>query len=130
MVQRESGFTGDLVEFALIFGDIFSPIEPMIKLHSDLQALGLPTYLFSNTNALAIQHIRRQFSFFELFNGHILSFEHFAMKPGHCGLLIANRSLQIETPRLLEDRCLLTNAREVHFRFETAIRTVAHSWDL
>ncbi|MBI2948319.1 MAG: HAD family phosphatase [Verrucomicrobia bacterium] len=81
VVQRQAGFRGDLKEFGAIFGDIFSPIEPMIKLHADLRALGLPTYLFSNTNALAIEHIRGRYSFYGLFQGHILSFEHGAMKP-------------------------------------------------
>lgn len=80
-VRSQSGFRGDLAEFAEVFGDIFSPIDPMIKLHADLRALGLPTYLFSNTNALAVAHIRRRFPFYQLFHDHILSFEQGAMKP-------------------------------------------------
>jgi HAD superfamily hydrolase (TIGR01509 family) len=42
----------------------------------------LPTYIFSNTNELAIHHIRRNFPFFANFDGYILSYEHGAMKPG------------------------------------------------
>ncbi|MBM3839058.1 MAG: HAD family phosphatase [Verrucomicrobia bacterium] len=80
-VQRHSGFRGELTEFGAIFGDIFSPIKPMIRLHANLRTSGLPTYLLSNTNALAIEHIRRQFPFYGQFHGHILSFEHRAMKP-------------------------------------------------
>jgi FMN phosphatase YigB (HAD superfamily) len=80
-VQRHSGFRGGLKEFGAMFGDIFSPIEPMIRLHAEVRASGVPTYLLSNTNALAIEHIRRRFPFYGLFHGHVLSYEHGAMKP-------------------------------------------------
>ena len=76
-----TGFCGALEEFATSFGDIFTPIESMIQLHQALCQRGLPTYIFSNTNDLAIQHIRRRFPFFSNFTGHILSYEHGAMKP-------------------------------------------------
>jgi HAD superfamily hydrolase (TIGR01509 family) len=36
----------------------------------------------SNTNELAIEHIRRRFPFFKNFDGYVLSYEHNAMKPG------------------------------------------------
>src|SRR5205807_10479563 len=35
----------------------------------------------SNTNDLAIAHIRRSYPFFSAFDGYILSFEHGVMKP-------------------------------------------------
>ena len=41
----------------------------------------LITYIFSNTNELAVSYIRRAFPFFANFNGYILSYEHGAMKP-------------------------------------------------
>jgi len=31
-VKAAAGFTGDLAEFSELFGNIFSPIEPMIQL--------------------------------------------------------------------------------------------------
>jgi len=76
-----TGFCGDLGEFAQIFGDIFEPITPMVEIHSTLRKKGVPTYIFSNTNELAIGHIRRSYSFFSNFDGYILSYEHGAMKP-------------------------------------------------
>lgn len=76
------GFAGDFEEFATCFGDIFTPIEPMVELHAALRRHGLPTYIFSNTNDLAIRHIQRNFPFFANFDGYILSYEHRAMKPG------------------------------------------------
>jgi HAD superfamily hydrolase (TIGR01509 family) len=76
-----TGFRGDFEEFANSFGDIFAPIEPMIQLQAALRARGVPTYIFSNTNDLAVSHIRRNFPFFNHFDGYILSYEKRAMKP-------------------------------------------------
>jgi len=76
-----TGFCGGLQEFSELFGDIFFPIQPMIELHAELQRSGIPTYIFSNTNELATEHIRKRFPFFNTFNGYILSYEHGAMKP-------------------------------------------------
>lgn len=70
-------------QFEEIFSDIFRPIEPMILLQQSLRKSGYPTYLFSNTNAVAVRHIRQRYPFFEGFDGHILSYEHRAMKPDH-----------------------------------------------
>ena len=80
-VQSVTGFDGTLDEFAEFFADIFSPIEPMLKLHAALRQRGVPTYVFSNTNELAVGHIRKSFPFFSQFNGYVCSYEHGAMKP-------------------------------------------------
>lgn len=80
-VCHETGFLGDFEEFGALFGDIFVPIEPMVQLHAGLRERGLPTYIFSNTNDLAVRHIRRKFPFFANFDGYVLSFEHGFMKP-------------------------------------------------
>ena len=80
-VCTETGFVGDLDEFGGFFSDIFSEIGPMVELHSALRKLSIPTYIFSNTNDLAIAHIRRNFPFFNNFDGYILSYEVGAMKP-------------------------------------------------
>ena len=80
-VQRHTGFRGSFEEFAGFFADIFWEIPPMIELHATLRRQGIPTYIFSNTNDLAIGHIRRSFPFYSNFNGYILSYEVKAMKP-------------------------------------------------
>jgi len=77
----ETGFGAGLDEFCGFFSDIFVPIKSMVTLQAELREKGLPAYIFSNTNELAVEHIRRQFPFFENFDGYILSFEHGAMKP-------------------------------------------------
>lgn len=82
-LKSTTGFAGNLEEFSDIFCDVFSPIEPMISVHAELRERGVPTYIFSNTNFLQIGHIRRQFGFFQNFDGYILSCEHGVMKPDH-----------------------------------------------
>jgi FMN phosphatase YigB (HAD superfamily) len=76
-----TGYGGEFVDFCGVFADIFSPIQPMIDLHAALRARGVPTYIFSNTNDIAIEHIRKNFPFFNTFDGYILSYEVGAMKP-------------------------------------------------
>ncbi len=80
-VRQHTGFRGGFAEFASYFADIFWEIAPMIELHGALRRKGIPTYIFSNTNDLAIGHIRRDFPFFANFDGYILSYEVKAMKP-------------------------------------------------
>lgn len=80
-LQAVTGYDGTLGEFRSVFGDIFTPIEPMVALHAELRARGLPTYLFSNTNEMAVEFVRAQFPFFAAFDGYILSYEVRSMKP-------------------------------------------------
>src|SRR5438045_2941394 len=54
-VKALTGYRCDLETFRDIFGDIFTPITPMIELHAALVARGVPTYIFSNTNELAVR---------------------------------------------------------------------------
>jgi len=82
-IQQQTGFRASLEEFGNMFADIFSPIDPMIEMQSALRAKGIPTFIFSNTNELAVSHIQRNFPFFSGFNGYVYSFEHGAMKPDH-----------------------------------------------
>ncbi len=80
-VCAATGFCGDLEEFGVSFGDIFTPIEPMVQVQRTLRQQGYPTYIFSNTNELAVRHIRSAFPFFGDFDGYIYSYEQRAMKP-------------------------------------------------
>jgi HAD superfamily hydrolase (TIGR01509 family) len=52
-----------------------------IALHAELRQRGFKTFIFSNTNDLAIEHVRHNFPFFANFDGYIFSFEVGAMKP-------------------------------------------------
>jgi HAD superfamily hydrolase (TIGR01509 family) len=81
IVQTAVGFQGTAEEFGDYFAKIFTPITPMIELQATLRRRGFPTYIFSNTNDLAIEHVRRDFPFYQHFDGYILSYEVRAMKP-------------------------------------------------
>jgi HAD superfamily hydrolase (TIGR01509 family) len=80
-VCAATGFSGSMAEFTHFFADIFVPIEPMVELQAALRRRGMPTYIFSNTNDLAVSHIRRNFPFYGNFDGYILSYEQGVMKP-------------------------------------------------
>ncbi len=80
-VCSKTGYKGCHEEFCGYFGDIFWEIEPMIAWQATLRKKGIPTYIFSNTNGIAVPHIRRKFPFFANFDGYILSYEEGAMKP-------------------------------------------------
>jgi glucose-1-phosphatase len=80
-VRNVTGFLGNIGEFGGMFADIFTEISPMIELHTKLRRRGFKTYIFSNTNDLAIEHIRWNFPFFKNFDGYIFSYEVEAMKP-------------------------------------------------
>jgi 2-haloacid dehalogenase len=80
-IRGVTGFRGELAEFGECFADIFVEIAPMVQLQAALRRQGLAAYVFSNTNELAAEHIRRNFPFYANFDGYILSYEHGAMKP-------------------------------------------------
>jgi HAD superfamily hydrolase (TIGR01509 family) len=80
-VRDAIGFRGDLAEFSGYFADIFTELPPMIALHAELRRRGVPTYIFSNTNDLAIEHVERNFPFFKNVDGYIYTCEVGAMKP-------------------------------------------------
>lgn len=79
--RQASGYPADFDTFAGCFADIFSEIPAMVRFHEELRAAGVPTYILSNTNEIAIRHIRRNFPFFANFSGYVLSYEQRALKP-------------------------------------------------
>ncbi|MGA2243664.1 MAG: HAD family phosphatase [Verrucomicrobiota bacterium] len=80
-VHAAIGFYGSLEEFGGYFADIFTEMPGTIALQAELRLRGLKTYIFSNTNDLAIEHVRRNFPFFKNFDGYIFSYEVGAIKP-------------------------------------------------
>lgn len=80
-VAETTGLTTPYDTFARVFADIFTVIPEMVALHAALRDARVPTYIFSNTNDLAIGHVRRTYAFFNAFDGHVLSYEHGVMKP-------------------------------------------------
>jgi putative hydrolase of the HAD superfamily len=100
------GFSGTLDEFHELFADIFTEIRPMTALHAALRANHIPTCIFSNTNGLAIDHIRRRFPFFAHFDHYILSYELGAMKPDAASYAAVERALGLTGKSIvyLDDR--------------------------
>ena len=80
-VRDAVGFRGALDEFGDYFADIFTEMPAMTALHAELRRRGVPTYVFSNTNDLAVEHVGKNFPFFKHFDGYIYSHEVGAMKP-------------------------------------------------
>ena len=80
-VKAFSGYRGDFNAFEPVFGEIFTEMTEMTALHRQLKVQSIPTYIFSNTNAIAIQIVRKRYEFFNGFDGYIFSYEHQAMKP-------------------------------------------------
>src|SRR5580693_9070256 len=72
-VTTTTSFHGTIEEFGEIFADIFEPIPEMVELQATLRKRGIPTFIFSNTNDLAIGHIRQKYPFFGNFDGYVLS---------------------------------------------------------
>ena len=80
-VRQLAGLRHQEADFRTAFGDIFAEIPSMIALQQELRAGGVPTYIFSNTNDMAVEHIRRVYPFFAHFEGYVFSHEAGAMKP-------------------------------------------------
>ena len=100
-VKTAAGFRGDFDTFQEMFGDIFTPIAPMVQLQAAIRARGLPTYILSNTNELAVHDIRRRHPFFQNFDGYVLSYEHGAMKPDARLYAVAERLTGLKGKDLL-----------------------------
>jgi putative hydrolase of the HAD superfamily len=79
-VAKEVGFDGDYDEFALIWSEVFTPIEPMIALAESLKTR-LPRLLLSNTNAIHMDYIFEHYPFLNSFDAHVLSHEVGMLKP-------------------------------------------------
>jgi epoxide hydrolase-like predicted phosphatase len=80
-VRGRIGFRGNFDGFAATFAGIFTEIPEMTRLNAEVRARGVPTFVLSNTNELAIGHVRRNFPFFANFTDYIFSFEHGVLKP-------------------------------------------------
>jgi len=80
MFQKELGYKGTYAQFRLLWSDHFTLDRGS---HAILKrtAARVPTYLFSNTNALHIDFIRERFTFPRLVRGAILSHELGLRKP-------------------------------------------------
>jgi glucose-1-phosphatase len=79
-VANGLAFDGTYEEFAVLWSDIFTPIEPMIALAESLKTR-LPRLVLSNTNAIHIDYVRERYPFLNDFDAHVFSHEVGALKP-------------------------------------------------
>lgn len=100
-VRQRIGFRESFDEFAAAFADIFTEIPEMTRLHAGLRAQGLATFVLSNTNEIAVAHVRRNFPFFAHFTGYVFSFEHAVLKPGPRIYEIAERMTGVRGGEIL-----------------------------
>lgn len=76
-----TGYRGTFAQFEPALGRIFLPIPPMIAFQQQLRARGVPRWIFSNTNEIAVRLITEDFPFFRDFTGYVYSYETRSMKP-------------------------------------------------
>ena len=100
VVSKDLGFDGDYEEFATIWSEIFSPIEPMLKLAESL-ATRLPRLLLSNTNAIHMQYVFEHYPMLQEFDTHILSHEVGLLKPDRAIYELTLRHSGLEAGRTL-----------------------------
>lgn len=72
LVGKELGFAGTFDEFRTIWCEIFDPMEDMLSLASNLKGR-YPRIILSNTNALHVEYICRQYPVMKEFDGLVFS---------------------------------------------------------
>ena len=100
-VRRLTGYGGSPDHFREAFANIFEEIPEMTRLKDEIRQRGIPAFIFSNTNEIAVEHIRRQFPFFEGFDGFVLSYEIGAIKPDAEAYAAVERATGFRGPELL-----------------------------
>jgi len=80
-VRDATGYRLGYADFRRHFAEIFTPVAPMVALHTRLRQRAVPCYILSNTNEIAIAHIREACPFLAGSSGFVYSFEHGCMKP-------------------------------------------------
>lgn len=137
-VRRATGFAGELQDFQPLFVDIFSPIQEMIDVQAEVRRAGIPTYIFSNTNDLAVEHIRERFPFFHNFDGYVFSYEHGALKPQSALYDVVEKVTGAEKAKILflDDRVENVDAgrargwNTIHHQTPTNTKRILREWRL
>lgn len=80
-VCGDAGVSVEFDAFCHAFCDIFIAVPEMIAAQAALRRRGVPVYLFSNTNPLHFEHLKREHAFMGEFDACFLSYEIGWMKP-------------------------------------------------
>ena len=81
IIVRDLSFTGTYAEFAGIWSEIFTPIEPMIAFATALKSHVRRRLVLSNTNAIHMDYIMQHYAFMKDFDALVLSHEVNLLKP-------------------------------------------------
>jgi putative hydrolase of the HAD superfamily len=128
-VSKDLGFDGDYEEFAAIWSEIFTPIEPMLDLAAGL-ATRLPRVILSNTNAIHMRYVLEHFPILQDFDAQILSHEVGLLKPDRaiyeltlrqCGLE-AGRALFVDDLRANVEGALAVGMQAIQFADAAQVR--------
>jgi len=122
-VARDLEFEGTYEEFALIWSEIFTPIEPMVLLAQSLKHR-LPRLLLSNTNGIHMDYVFQHYPFLQEFDAHILSHEVGLLKPDPAIYrhaiskygLTASRSVFIDDIAANAEAARHTGMQAIHFQ--------------
>jgi len=98
VVAKDLSFDGDYEEFAQIWSEVFSPIEPMVALAESLKTR-LPRVILSNTNPLHIDYINRHYPWINDFDAQVLSYEVGLLKPDAAIYELTLRRCGLQGPR-------------------------------
>lgn len=121
-VAGDLAFDGTYEEFAEIWSDIFTPIEPMVALAESLKTR-MPRLVLSNTNAIHIDFVLEHFPFLNDFDAHVFSHEVGLLKPDaaifqhalrKCGLT-AGRTIFIDDIAANAEAARRVGMQAVHF---------------
>jgi glucose-1-phosphatase len=98
VVAKDLEFDGSYEEFAQLWSEIFSPIEPMVALAESFKTR-LPRVILSNTNPLHIDHIIEHYPWINDFAAQVLSYEVGLLKPDAAIYELTLRQCGLEAAR-------------------------------
>ncbi|MEW4212246.1 HAD family phosphatase [Priestia megaterium] len=106
LIASRSNSNRHLVELAFDnWYEMFTPIEESISILKNAKNAGYKVYYLSVFHLLAFEHVTKKYSFFELFNGGIASYEAKQVKPeeGIYKLLIEKYGIEPEESIFIDD---------------------------
>ena len=98
VVAKDLNFDGSYEEFAQVWSEIFSPIEPMVALAESLRTQ-LPRVILSNTNPFHIDYVVEHYPWINDFDAQVLSYEVGLLKPDAAIYELTLRQCGLQAPR-------------------------------
>jgi len=129
-VAKDLAFNGTYEEFAELWSDIFTPIEPMVALTKSLHQR-LPRLVLSNTNAIHVDYVLEHYPFLHDFDAHVFSHEVGLLKPDPAIFqhalqkygLTAERTVFVDDIAANADAARRLGMKAVHFNNPDQART-------